>query len=102
MYDELDKYEVATKLALQQPNLNILASDGGVISGQSVKWMQHDAKPIDETVDQSVTVNVHGQNDSEGDSENIFALGDFNKFGQFLQQLVGESWQKWGDLNSAT
>ena len=64
MFGPIDDHQPAVKLALQRPNLNVLAMDGGVLRGKIAEWPQ----------------------------DVFFRLGDFHEFGRFLvSEVMGEA-----------
>ncbi|MCF8065016.1 MAG: SIR2 family protein [Desulfarculaceae bacterium] len=91
LHGSIANYPQAVSLAKKQLNLNLLAHDGAVISGQESQW------PIKE----SGSISVDDTNwirwtpvDPEDESTKLkaeFMLGDFALFGQFLYELVGNS-----------
>ena len=89
MFGEASKYSQAMGLAINRPNLNVLGQDGGVIGGQESRWPEKDAESVSSDAGRWVKwVPVDPANNT-GRHRAEFALGDFDVFGQFLQELVG-------------
>lgn len=92
-FDQIADYPQAVALASKRSNLSILARDGAVISGLESKWLEKDAESVSSDSGKWVKwtpidpANVNGKRTAE------FALGDFDIFGQFLQELVGNARQ---------
>jgi hypothetical protein len=88
-FDKIVEYPQGVKLARERYNLSILARDGAVISGQESKWPEKDAEAVSADSGKWVRwipvdpANENGKRTAE------FTLGDFDVFGQFLQELVG-------------
>ena len=89
LFDELDKYPKAVKLASQRTNLTLLAPDGAVVSGQERKWVQKEADSG--TADGATWVSwvPVDAKDEKSKLEAVFNLGDFAVLGNFLHALVG-------------
>lgn len=89
LFDKIVEYPQGVKLARERYNLSILARDGAVISGQESKWPEKDAEAVSADNGKWVRwipvdpANENGKRTAE------FTLGDFDVFGQFLQELVG-------------
>ena len=95
LYGDIEQYTKATNLALNRPNLNLLARNGGVISGRRVAWLQKDSEAV---TDQSNGAVIWTPNTASDDQSKHIAqvkLGDFAVFGQFLRQLTGDSLYPW-------
>jgi hypothetical protein len=89
LFDEIAEYPQGVKLARERSNLSILARDGAVISGQESKWPEKDAEAV--SADNAKWVRwipVDPANEN-GKRRAEFTLGDFDVFGQFFQELVG-------------
>jgi hypothetical protein len=91
LYDGVDGYAQAVSLASQRPNLILLCRDGGVISGQQAKWPEKEEEAV--SADNSRWVRwTPVDPGSESDKRTAeFTLGDFAIFGQFLEELVGNT-----------
>ena len=89
LFDKIEKCGDVTTLAINRPNLNVLARNGGVISGRQVEWLERDSKSVSANENSAVTWMPTDSNDGQSRQKAEFKLGDFAVFGQFLQQLVG-------------
>lgn len=100
LYDELNEYAKAQKLARERPNLSLLARDGGIISGQEVKWPEKDADSVSSDSRTGVVWPPIDAGDDKGKWSAQFTLGDFSEFGAFLRELVGQSHQSSETMNA--
>ena len=91
MFDNISRCTQATTLAKQRPSLNVLARDGAVISGQYGEWEQRDSEAISPSADASVSWIPLDPNEPQGQVKAELMLGDFEIFGQFLEQLAGHT-----------
>ena len=89
LFDKIAEYPHAVALASKRSNLNLLARDGGVISGQNAKWSEKDAEAVSSDNGKWVTWTPLDPANENGKRKAKFTLGDFAVFGQFLQELVG-------------
>ncbi len=89
LFDKIAEYSQAVALASKRANLNILALDGAVISGQESKWPEKDAELVSSDNGKWVNWKPSDPANENGKRMAEFALGDFAVFGQFLQELVG-------------
>lgn len=87
LFDTLDVYDDAAKLAQKETNLTLLARDAGIIGGQQWKWLQ---RPADSMADDDNSW-VTWKAPIGGNCAAEFRLGDFDVFGRFLQQLIGNA-----------
>lgn len=89
LFDNLTEYSQAISLAAKRSNLNILAKNGAIISGQESKWPEKDSES--ESADNNKWVQWHPVDPANGKGRQVaeFTLGDFSIFGQFLHELVG-------------
>ncbi|MDD2762666.1 MAG: SIR2 family protein [Opitutaceae bacterium] len=90
LFDEIGKYPQAVSLARGRANLNILARDGALISGQVAKWPERDTESLSGEDGKWVKWTPLDPTTKSGKSGAAFLLGDFAVFGQLLQELVGE------------
>ena len=95
LFGEVDKYEKAVALAKSRPNLNVLARDGGVLSGRRVDWSEKESEAVTQPVTGAIAWTPKTPSDSQSRHKAQVRLGDFQVFGQFLRQLVGESLFPW-------
>ncbi len=90
LFGRIEGYQQAVSLARGRSNLNILACDGAVISGQVLKWPVRDPETIAANRSEWVKwIPVDPANDG-GTCSAELTLGDFAIFGRFLRELVGE------------
>lgn len=89
LFDEIAEYSQAVALASKRSNLNILARDGAVISGLESKWPEKDAESVSSDNGKWVKWTPIDPANENGKRTAEFTLGDFDSFGQFLQELVG-------------
>ena len=89
LFDPIAQYSQAIDLASKRSNLNVLASDGAVISSLNSQWLEKDAESV--SSDNSKWVKWNSIDPADGNSKRTaeFTLGDFAVFGKFLQELVG-------------
>ncbi|RJP47512.1 MAG: SIR2 family protein [Desulfobacteraceae bacterium] len=89
LFDKITNYSQAVALASKRSNLNILARDGAVISGLESKWPEKDAESVSSDNGKWVKWTPIDPANENGKRTAEFTLGDFDVFGQFLQELVG-------------
>ena len=86
LYGERDNYKEAIGLATSQPNLTVLARNGGVIGSQKLAWSMREGPPNDDRWIKRLL-------DHSDINENTFRaelrLGNFEVFGKFLRNIVG-------------
>ena len=97
LFKRAHEYQEVTALATKQPNLTVLARDGGVIGGQHFKWVERNSETVSE--DQSPWINWACSNNGMHAAE--FKLGDFAVLGELLQELVGDVQQQQRDAPNA-
>ena len=90
MFGVIEDYEYMMDLAKNRPNLNILAKNGGIIGGRRVDWLERESDAVlsDESV--AITWETMSSPDKQNKQEAQFNLGNFEVFGKFLRQLIGE------------
>ena len=89
LFGNLNEYPRAVEMAQYHPNLNLLASDGGIISGRTVEWL----RPVTgagldlsgPAIDWCTTDKTDGTALQRGKCR----LGDFAVFAEFLSGLYG-------------
>jgi hypothetical protein len=94
LYDKIEEYQQATKLAHHRSNLTLLARDAAVISSSKAKWPEKDAESLSsDTNSKWVAWKPSNPTKDDGKRKAEFRLGDFAEFGQFLHELIGISSQ---------
>jgi hypothetical protein len=94
LFEELAKYPKAVNLALDRPNLILLARDGAVISGHETKWPEKETDSITSDNRTWVSWIPIDPKDEKSKRKAVFSLGDFSVFGQFLHEIIGQSQQQ--------
>ena len=89
LFGKLEEYPQAVSLACRRSNLNLLARDGGVISGQKTRWPVKEAEAVSSDNNKWIRWMPIDEADNKDKRTAEFTLGDFAVFGQFLQELVG-------------
>lgn len=90
LFGSLAGYSDAIQLALRRSNLILLAEDGAVLSGVQVSWTDQTEEPAKGlTTNRWIKWAPVDPMKPEGIKRAIFQLGDFNIFGNFLQDLIG-------------
>jgi hypothetical protein len=84
LFGKLSDYPQAIELATSRPNLTLLADDGAVIGARQAEWV---VKPKEAAPPPSIAVEWNNKNDH--DVQGQFFLGNFVKFGSFLEDLIG-------------
>jgi hypothetical protein len=89
LFDEMEKYPQAVKLASERSNLTLLARDGAVISSREAKWPEKETEAVSSDTGKWVkwTASDPAHENSKRSAE--FQLGDYATFGQFLHELIG-------------
>jgi shikimate 5-dehydrogenase len=90
LHGSLSKYAVVAEVAKSRSNLNLLAEDGAVIGTKEAQWTsERDANncPVDST---AVSWIPHPDPAKKTLRNSKFMLGDFARFGTFLEELIGE------------
>lgn len=100
-YRCLAEYSTANRLAMTEPNLTILARDGAVIRKRQSAWLQQTTAQIQELQGTFELEDGESQNSetaagdapAKGASDQSrpcrFLLGDFDAFGNFLENVSG-------------
>jgi len=89
IFDDIDRNSQAVALATKRSNLNILACDGAVISGQEYKWPEKDAEFASSDNNKWLKWKPIDPANEKGKHVATFTIGDFSVFGNFLRELVG-------------
>lgn len=91
LFDSIEKYPDAVKLARTRSNLSLLAMDGAVISGSVAKWVEKDADAVISNAANWVTWKPLDPANIGGKQTASFMLGNFAAFGEFLHVLIGDA-----------
>lgn len=86
LYGRLDNYQDAIQLALKNPNLSLLAEDQAIIGTRKASWIER--KPDDVIRSLAIDWNTR-ENDSSEYLQASFKLGDFNRLGVMLEDILG-------------
>jgi SIR2-like domain len=89
LFGKISEYPDAVKLAIQRPNLSLLARDGAVISGREAVWAEKDADAAASSASKWVTWTSTDVANANSKHTAQFVLGDFAIFGEFLHELIG-------------
>src|SRR5690606_17868965 len=84
MYGNLAQYAKAQRIAEAKGNISVLAHDCAVIGRRAGPW--RNAEPTDSVAGYAPAVDAVT---ASGVTTLRFALGDFKKFGLFLDSIVG-------------
>ncbi|MFO0986549.1 MAG: SIR2 family protein [Alphaproteobacteria bacterium] len=101
LFNQLEAYPNAAKLAKQRPNLNVLAPDEGTIGARRGKWMKPgtlDATTLGAAFEIKEPVHLKKESaeakpaaaaDLDAPQEAKCRLGDFAYLGKFLSEIAG-------------
>ncbi|MEQ9408437.1 MAG: SIR2 family protein [Fuerstiella sp.] len=89
LFGGLEDYSQAAQLARGRSNLTLLARNGAVVSGQKGEWVEKPANVAGANDEPWVTWSPPASGETDGPQIANFQLGDFAKFGSFLNALVG-------------
>ena len=88
MYGNLEKYDSAVKMARGRGNFCVFARDSGVIGTKREEWSSREESP-----NSNQRIGIEWQEDGEeGNWQEVFTLGNFEKFGEFLRSVTGYGW----------
>ena len=87
LYGRLSDFELAKGLAMVRSNLSLLAADAGVIGTRQARWLCR-KEPADTFSNLGIDW-VDEEGAAEGMKRAQFALGDFARFGEFLEDIIG-------------
>lgn len=88
LFGKLENYPKAVKLAVSRANLSLLAEDEAIIGTKRAKWTESPTENAEKPsicVDWVISNGVNGQPVARAQ----FKLGDFARFGAFLEELLG-------------
>ncbi len=88
LYGELSAYKAAVDLASHRSNLTLLAKDSCVVGTRLCQWEERKETP--ETSLPQGAVEWHSEGEQEQKLKSAFLLGDFVRFGNFLQAISGD------------
>ena len=91
------EYPRAVAMAKNHPNLNLLASDGGIVSGQAVEWLRPDPGAGLELSGPAIQWCTSDENDKAAHQRGRCRLGDFAVLAEFLGGLYGATERKGQD-----
>jgi len=85
VHGRLEKYGNAVKIASTRANFSLLADDGAVIGTKTARWCEREGG------EESAAVEWVPKEAAAagGPKEGRFRLGDFARFGLFLEELIG-------------
>lgn len=89
LFDKINKYSKAAKLAHEHSNLSLLARNGAIISGCEATWPEKEAESLSADTSKWVTWTPVDPGNKNGKRTAEFLLGDFAFFGEFLYELIG-------------
>jgi len=89
LHGSIETYSAAVALASRNTNLNLLASDGAVIGGQSVSWLEREAEIETKASEDWIAWKAVDSGSEPNKQRAVLMLGDFIVFGKFLQELSG-------------
>ena len=89
LYDKAEKYPRALAMANGHPNLNVLASDGGIISGRAVEWFRPHTGAGLESSSPTIHWCTPEETDKAAHQRGLCRLGNFAVFAEFLGGLYG-------------
>jgi len=89
LFGPLKEYPKAIELGSRRTNFNILAEDESIIGTKRAAWIESDS--ADKYSTNSIAVDWILKAEKITDVVKVarFKLGDFNNFGQFLEELIG-------------
>lgn len=86
VHSKIEKYQKAEALAVERANFNLLAKDVAVIGGKKAAWIKRETADIDNYHKNAIEwVEVAGEKTKQAN----FKLGDFNRLGVLLSDLIG-------------
>jgi hypothetical protein len=89
LYDTLDKYPNALKLANECPNLSLLASDGAVVGSTRSEWPTREAESAVARSDKWITWATTEPEKEDAPLIASFQLGDFAVLGELFHEVGG-------------
>jgi hypothetical protein len=89
LFDKMDKYPQAVKLARGRSNLTLLAKDGAVISSREAKWPEKEPEAASTDTYKWLKWTLADPANENGKQVSEFQLGNYATFGHFLHELIG-------------
>lgn len=89
VYGKLENYEKAIKISRTTHNFNLLGFDEAVIGTRRAAWIEKESFEIPKEYPEIKWLQMD-ETDANSKKAAQFMLGDFNYFGTFLKELVGE------------
>jgi hypothetical protein len=90
LYGNIEPYAKAITLALDRPNLTLLAKNTAAIGSRLAAWAEKDAESVPTTDYPWIKWIPANQKENKNKCSPEFSLGDFVVFGAFLHELVGQ------------
>lgn len=87
-YGEIKNYPVAIKIAKSIPNFSLLAEDEAVIGMKQAAWIEKE-NAGEKIENGAVDWTEKKRGEKEISSQARFKLGDFMRFGTFLEDIIG-------------
>ncbi len=85
LFGDLSNYPKAIKLAERRPNISLWAADKAIIGTKQGVWIPNEDFEAEDNIASVIVVD----SDSNEEQKYSLNLGDFSKFGDYLQELVG-------------
>ena len=89
LFGDVEEYPIAVEMAKYHPNLNLLACDGGIISGREVEWFRPVTGAGLDLAGPAIGWCTTDENDEAALQRGKYRLGDFAVFAEFLSGLFG-------------
>lgn len=90
MYGNLDGYDMVTDMAESRGNFCVFAQDSGIIGTKYEEWATREEEPSSS----SERIGIEWCKDDEEEKwDEVFTLGDFESFGEFLRSVTGYGWE---------
>ncbi len=100
LFGNLKKYNKAIKLALDRSNLSLLAKDEALIGGHQARWTEINFESIQENSQEYVKWAPSDPDEKKSKYKAEMCLADYVVFGTFLNELIGETWQRFEVTNA--
>ena len=93
LFGDIEEYPGAIAMAEDHPNLNLLASDGGIVAGRAIEWRRPDTGAGLELSSPAISW-CTPDNDGAAQQRGRCQLGDFAVLAEFLGGLYGATQNK--------